>query len=185
MWAWARRVAAGTLIVTSTIVSMEPERRRAALPFAVLGVVFVVIGGLVAAATAPVASEHGSWAAAYLVLVAGVSQAGLGVGQAMLARRVPSRRVLNVELVAWNVGNAAVIAGTLLETTALVDVGGVVLLVTLALMIRAVRGGGAATAAEAGAVRPAGWMLLTFRILVLVLLVTIPIGLVLAWIGPT
>ncbi|HEY9474429.1 MAG TPA: hypothetical protein VIS06_11330 [Mycobacteriales bacterium] len=164
---------------------MEPERRRAALPFAVLGVVFVVIGGLVAAATAPVASEHGSWAAAYLVLVAGVSQAGLGVGQAMLARRVPSRRVLNVELVTWNVGNAAVIAGTLLETTSLVDVGGVVLLVTLALMIRAVRGGGAATAAEAGAVRPAGWMLLTFRILVLVLLVTIPIGLVLARIGPT
>lgn len=172
---------------------MEPERRRAALPFAVLGVVFVVIGGLVSAATAPVASEHGSWAAAYLVLVAGVSQAGLGVGQAMLARRVPSRRVLNVELVTWNVGNAAVIAGTLLETTALVDVGGVVLLVTLALMIRAVRGagGGAVPVAEAevgagvGAVRPAGWMLLTFRILVLVLLVTIPIGLVLARIGPT
>ena len=133
------------------------------------------------------ASEHGSWAAAYLVLVAGVSQAGLGVGQAMLARRVPSRRVLNVELVTWNVGNAAVIAGTLLETTALVDVGGLVLLVTLVLMIRAVRGagGGTATAAEAGAVRPAGWMLLTFRILVLVLLVTIPIGLVLARIGPT
>ena len=164
---------------------MEPERRRAALPFAVLGVVFVVIGGLVAAATAPVASEHGSWAAAYLVLVAGVSQAGLGVGQAMLARRVPSRRVLNVELVAWNVGNAAVIAGTLLEATTLVDVGGLVLLVTLVLMIRAVRGAGAGADTTTGTARLGGWPLHTFRILVLVLLVTIPIGLVLARIGPT
>lgn len=153
---------------------MDAERRRTAQPFAVLGMIFVIVGGLVAAATAPVASEHGSWAAAYLVLVAGVSQLGLGVGQAVLARRVPSRRVLGVELATWNVGNAAVVAGTLLGVTALVDAGGALLVVTLALAIQAVR----------GAVAPPRWALYGFRVLLLVLLVTIPIGLLLAQIRP-
>ena len=39
-------------------------------PFGIVGVVRVVAGGLVAAATAPAPTEHGGWAAAYLVLVA-------------------------------------------------------------------------------------------------------------------
>ena len=40
------------------------------LPFGIAGVACIVAGGLVAAVTAPAATEHASWAAAYLVLVA-------------------------------------------------------------------------------------------------------------------
>src|SRR5664280_2796146 len=69
-----------------------PARRSAALPFAAVGAACIVAGGLVAAVSAPAPSEHASWAAAYLVLVVGVAQAALGVGQALLALRVPSRR---------------------------------------------------------------------------------------------
>ena len=49
-------------------------------------------------------SEHGSWLAAFLVLVAGVAQIALAVGQAMLAPRPPSSRTLVTELIAWNEG---------------------------------------------------------------------------------
>jgi predicted acyltransferase len=73
----------------------------AALPFATLGVACVVAGGFVAAVTAPAPSEHGSWTTGYLVLVAGVSQVALGVGQALLAPRASSRRIVAMEFSAW------------------------------------------------------------------------------------
>lgn len=167
---------------------MTEDRRLAALPFAVLGVACVIAGGLVAAATAPNPSEHGSWAAAYLVLVAGVAQVGLGVGQAALAVRVPSAASRTAEFAAWNCGNALVIAGTLAGVTALVDLGGALLVAALALLVRGVRGARPTrVAADAPTERAAGgsnqphrWPLFAFRALVLVLLVSIPIGLVLA-----
>lgn len=142
-------------------------------PFAALGTACVVAGGLVAAATAPVPSEHGSWAAAYLVLVAGVAQVGLGGGQALLAPRLPSRRLVAAEFAGWNAGNAAVLAGTLLHLTALVYVGGALLVAALALLVHGVRGAGGRR----------GWPLHAFRLLVVVLLVSIPAGLLLAQTG--
>lgn len=160
------------------------------VPFAVLGGGCVIAGGLVAAATAPAPSVHGAWAAAYLVLVAGVAQIALGAGQALLAPIVPSRRWVLAQIGAWNAGNAAVLAGTLGGVTPLVDVGGTGLVIGLTLLVAAVRG----TAVRGAAVRDVAarlgarwgcWPLYGFRLLVLVLAVSIPIGLILARVGPT
>ena len=52
--------------------------------FVAAGSSCVVVGGLVAAATGPTGFEDGSWVAAYLVLVGGVAQIALGVGQQLV-----------------------------------------------------------------------------------------------------
>ena len=145
-----------------------PARRPAALPFAAVGAACIVAGGLVAAVSAPAPSEHASWAAAYLVLVVGAAQAARGVGQALLALRVPSRRNVAVQFTAWNLGNAAVLTGTLAGITTLVDTGGALLVALL--LLRGVRTGR----------EPRTWLLWAFRLLAAVLLISIPIGLVLA-----
>lgn len=157
---------------------MDADRKFATAPFTALGISCVVAGGLVAAATAPTPSTHGSWAAAYLVLVAGVAQVTLGWGQAALAPHVPARGRVVAQAGTWNLGNAAVLAGTLTGVLPLVDAGGVVLVVSLALLADAVRG-----SALQGA-GPRRWPLYGFRLLVIVLLVSIPTGLVLARVGP-
>ena len=148
---------------------------RQAAPATVVGVVCVVAGGLVAALTAPRPTEHGTWAAAYLVLVAGVSQVGLAVGQSLLAARGLPVRTCRAELVTWNGGNAAVLTGTLVGTTWLLDMGGALLVVTLALVVSAVHG---RPIREGG--RRQVLARRAFQFLVLVLLVSIPIGLWLA-----
>lgn len=145
-------------------------RLSAALPFAAVGSAGVVAGGLVAAITASVPSEHGAWAAAYLVLVVGVTQLALGAGQAVLAPGAVPRRRVALELGGWNAGSAAVLAGTLLGAVWLVDAGGALLVLTLALLILGVRGADR---------RLRGW-LLGYHCLATVMLVSVPIGLVLA-----
>ncbi|MEO6997868.1 MAG: hypothetical protein ABI112_07275 [Terracoccus sp.] len=149
------------------------------LPALVVGAVCIIAGGLVAAVTGPLALTHGSWAAAYLVLVAGVAQIALAAGQAMLALGAPhpaGRRLLLVEFVGWNLGNAAVIAGTLWSATWLVNLGGALLVVALGALLVATRGGPGRVEVARGR-RVA---LLTVRALVALLLVSIPVGLWLA-----
>ena len=150
----------------------EPTARRTGRPSPTdaLGATSVVAGGLVAVVTGPLQLAHGSWAAAYLVLINGVAQVALGNAQAALAPRAPSRHVLATQLAAWNVGGAAVIGGTLVRVPLIVDVGGLLLVIALALMIRTVRGRIAAPS----------WALWTYRLLLVIVLVSIPIGLVLA-----
>lgn len=159
--------------------SPDPDRDRQSGPnrqsgrpglFKVIGTAWIVSGGLVAAVTSPLRLEHGSWAAAYQVLVAGVAQYAFGAAQNALAPVQPSRRTIAVELAAWNVGSAAVIGGTIARMPLIVDGGGLLLVVALALMIRSVRGKGAGPA----------WALWTYRILLVTILVSIPIGLTLA-----
>lgn len=156
------------------VVSSPGVRRRELLPFVRTGVLCVIAGGLVAAVTAPAPTEHGTWVAAYLVLVGGVAQVGLALGQAMFTTRT-STRVIAVQAVGWNVGNAAVIVGTLLGVTALVDLGGAFLVTALVLL-----GRGVSPARARPADSGAKWSLHGYRLLVLILLVSIPIGLVLA-----
>lgn len=150
------------------------DRWQEWVPFTVIGVAYVIAGGLVAAVTAPAPTEHTSWAAAYLVLVGGVAQAGLGLGQAMFTDRIPAP-VVAVQAAGWNLANVAVLAGTLLGVTALVDLGGALLLVTLTLLGRGLR---------PSRMRPANgarrWFLYGYRLLVLILLISVPVGLVLA-----
>ena len=140
---------------------------RAAAPFVVSGAALVVIGGLVSAAAAPTASYHSSWAVAYIVLVAGVAQILLGLGQAVLTggSRTPTMRW--VQLCCWNIGNALVLAGTLLDVPVLLYLGCVALILTLALVLHAI--------AHVRSSR----LLWTVRAVVAVLLVSIPTGIVL------
>lgn len=141
--------------------------------FVLVGVCCVIAGGLVAAVARPLSLAEGSWLAAFLVLVGGVAQGAFGMAQAALAPRPPSRIAFASELVAWNAGCAAVIAGTLLRMSPMVDAGGILLAVTLVLLLRQTRRASAGTVGSR-------WLLIGLRALVVVLLVSIPIGLVLA-----
>lgn len=144
------------------------------LPFVGFGAVCIVAGGMVAAITARNPTESGTWAAAYLVLVAGVAQVALGTGQALLAAKPPPPQVVTAEFIMWNCANAVVLAGTLLGVESLIDAGGGLLVVVLALFAHRVR----------GATGRARWFLSAYRLLVTALLVSIPIGLLLARAGP-
>jgi len=150
------------------------QRQQQLLPFTVIGVLCIIAGGLLAAATAPAPSEHTTWAAAYLVLVGGVAQIGLALGQAMFTARI-STPLLAGQVAGWNLGNAAVLTGTLLGTTALVDLGGALLAVTLGLMARSL---GPARVRPVGSARR--WWLYGYRLLVVIVFVSVPVGLVLA-----
>lgn len=136
-----------------------------------LGATSVVVGGLVAAVTGPLVLSKGSWLAAYLVLVCGVPQYLMG--------RVTAHwgvvRAGWLLLVSWNVGNAAVLAGTLLAVRWLVDAGGMFLLVPLIVVLRALLGrplpGDVVKISELWR-----WLLIVF---LFALVISIPIGLVL------
>lgn len=158
---------------------MFAERRAAIGPFAVLGTGCVIAGGSVAAVTAASPTVHGTWAAAYLVLVAGVAQVALGVGRAVLATEPPTRPRVTAETLGWNLGNAFVLGGVLADLMPMVDVGGALLVAGLALFAHGVRGHGPDGAAWTR------WARHAFRALSLVLLVSIPVGLLLARFGPS
>jgi hypothetical protein len=140
---------------------------RPVLPYLAVGAGCVIAGGLVAAATAHAPSQQASWAAAYLVLVAGVAQIGLAAGRILLSVGRPSPGRTHAELIAWNLGNAAVIAGTLTDRPLVVDLGGALLVGSLGLATLGVRGGHR-------------WLRRLYRALVVILLVSIPVGLLLA-----
>jgi hypothetical protein len=150
------------------------DRRAVFGPFAVAGAVSVFAGGLLAAAiAAPAPTRHGVWAIAYLVLVSGVSQIVLGAGQALLASKPPGAHWVTVTAVAFNVGNAAVVAGVVTERIVVFDVGSLLLAAALVLFLYGVR---------RGARR--GWLLFTYRLLVALLVVSIPIGMFVTTVGP-
>ncbi|WP_437582679.1 hypothetical protein ACSAGD_10475 [Paramicrobacterium sp. CJ85] len=143
--------------------------RRTGVPFLVAGIVSIIIGGVVAAVTSPLSLEHGSWAAAFLVLVSGVALAALGVAQSALVADVGTGRI-GAELATWLVGSLAVLGGTLLSSPLIVDVGGILLLISAVIFIATVRRSpGSSTAAV--------W---TFRIVLLIIVVSIPIGLIMS-----
>jgi hypothetical protein len=149
------------VFMVSTVAIERPANWPAAVPFAAAGAVCVVAGGLVAAATALAPSQLASWTTAYLVLVGGVA-------------RPPGRPGIAAEVTAWNAGNGAVLAGTLLGAGWLADVGGILLAAVLALMIAATR----------GAARRPAWPLHLYRALAALVLVSIPAGLVIAGLRP-
>jgi hypothetical protein len=145
---------------------------RRALPFLVAALVCVVAGGLLAAATAYVTTQKTAWATAYLVLVGGIAQAGLGAALSGLAQR-PSARLAWVVFVLFNAGNVGVLTGQLTGLVAMTLIGGAVLVAALVVVIVATRRG-----------VPAHPVLVWgFRALVVVLAVSIPTGLLLALFG--
>jgi hypothetical protein len=151
-----------------------PAAQQPALVTAVaIGGVCIVAGGLVAAISAPAPSEQASWAAGYLVLVAGVAQVGLALGWATLDGR-DSRRATRAYPILWNSGNALVLAGTLAGLTVLTDLGGALLLAALIVLLP----GLGSPRSRATARRR--WLVRAYRGLVLILLISVPVGLVLA-----
>lgn len=145
---------------------------RRALPFFVAALVCVIAGGLLAAATAYVTTQKTAWATAYLVLVGGVAQAVLGAAMGWLAQhaRMP---LAWAAFVLFTLGNIGVLAGQLSGLLPLTFAGGALLVIALALVIAATRRGA-----------PAHPVLLwAFRIVAVILAVSIPTGLVLAAVG--
>jgi hypothetical protein len=141
-------------------------------PFVVVGAASIVAGGITAAVTRPTGFELGSWTAAYLVLVAGVAQVALGIGQACLARDVPGRADVTLELIAWNASVVATIVGTLVGAPLVTTLGGVALVVALLRFLAAVRTPGPASNTART----------LYRCLLTIVLVSAPVGLALAWI---
>lgn len=148
------------------------RRWRPGLPLLVAGGVSIVAGGLAAAVTGPTGWEHGSWVAAFLVLVAGVAQVGLAAGQAELAAAPAAGSTAAGRCAAWNAGCLLVIAGTLLSAPVAVAVGSVALLAVLAMSAVAVR---------APARRPR--LATAYRALLVGLGISVGIGVALAFAG--
>ena len=143
---------------------------------AAVGTGCVVLGGLVAAATGPLRLAEESWLAAYLVLVGGVSQYAIGRVPTLVAAAPTPGRWGWAQIVCWNLGNVAVVTGTLIATPALVDVGAAFLaagLVIAWLVVRRID----VTKARSRAVRVG---CRAYRGLLLLLLASLPIGVLLA-----
>ena len=144
---------------------VEQVERVARIGFAI-GAALVVVGGLVAAVTSPLALAKGSWLAAYLVLVCGVAQCVLAREGGSKATDAAAGR-LRLSLVGWNAGNALVIIGVLTAMPIVVDVGGIVQLAVLIATLAATRH------------HVASARLVLVRIALVLLIVSIPVGLIL------
>lgn len=119
----------------------DRQRSMLAAPFAWLGLGVIVAGGVLAAAIAHRPSEPLVWLVAYLVLVVGVAQGVFGVGQAWLSEPPPGLRLVWLEWVLFNVGNAGVITGTLSGRFTLVAGGTALFAMALAMFVYGVRRG--------------------------------------------
>jgi TRAP-type C4-dicarboxylate transport system permease small subunit len=150
-----------------------PERARQVLT--VVGSCCVVLGGLVAAITGPFELAHGSWLAAYLVLVGGVTQYAMGRARVWWPDAMQPRSWGWTQVGSWNAGNALVIGGTLGGEPVVVDLGSVLLIAAVGIALHAAR-----PAARAGASPTSPLVGLAYRTLMLVLAVSIPVGMVLS-----
>lgn len=152
--------------------SNTDQRLRAAWPFCAIGVASIVTGGLVASLTRPLDLESGPWISAYLVLVSGVAQIGLGAGQAALAPHPPSSRVVSIEIVAWNASTATILLGTVIGWPVLTSAGALALLLAVGSFVRQVPGA------------PTGrrWSATAHWALGALVALSAPVGVMLAWI---
>jgi hypothetical protein len=118
----------------------KTARWRAAKPFVALGVAAIVAGGLVAAVVARHPAEHPVWMSAYLVLIVGIAQIVFGAGQAWLSERPPSIGWIISEWIVFNLGNAGVVAGTLLGSFRMVVAGTLLFVAGIAAFLLGTRG---------------------------------------------
>ena len=135
----------------------------------VVGIAAVIAGGLIAAVTEPFGLTDGSWAAAYLVLVWGISQVAIGAAQQLIAV-VPSPTLAWAVFALWNLGNVGVLVGTLVALPTVVVAGSVLLLIALVGAFVAVRGAHR---------RIWAWL---YRALIVVLFVSVFVGIALSFV---
>lgn len=155
----------------TAVVGRLVARWPAARAFVLVGCGSIVAGGLIAAVSRPTGLEQGSWLAAYLVLVGGVAQIGLGGGQAWMAASPPGPSVLRSEVAAWNLALVATIVGSLASMPVLSTLGSASTIVALVLFLLGVRRGSTLR----------WWPLVVYRCVIVVVLLSTPIGLALAW----
>lgn len=143
------------------------------VPFAIVGTLAILAGGSIAAAARPAGWDQGSWAAAYLVLPAGLGTWVGGLALGFLPDRRAGTAAPEVRapwfLTAWVLGNTGVLVGNLLDLPLVLGLGALVLLGVLiasALVLRSVGSSGP-------------W-LRAYLIGVVVLVVSVPIGLLLS-----
>ena len=148
------------------------QRWLAIRAFSWIGAICIVAGGLVAAVTLPTGFAMGSWLAAFLVLVGGVAQLGLGIGQGWIATSLPEPDLVRSELTTWNLGAALTIAGSLTKSPVLTTVGSLSVAAALLLFLRGV----SVSPPELQRQR------LAYRLLVWFVLLSTPVGIALAWI---
>lgn len=117
----------------SLALSFEKKRVSTILPFAVIAGLAIILGGVLSAVVALHPTRHPVWASAYLVLVVGVAQFLLAFGQSQLAAKPTNVVLITIEWIVWNFGNAIVIYGTFVYSTALVIVGSILMAISLAL----------------------------------------------------
>lgn len=153
------------------------DRFAPAAFLATVGMCCIVLGGLVAAVTSPLDLAHGSWVAAYLVLVGGVAQYLMGRARP-LRQEEAQRRWAWTQFGVWNLGNAGVIIGTLAGQTLPVAVGSVALFVGLAIALHAARP--SALPSHGPVSGPfTSW---AYRALLVALAISIPVGVALSYI---
>lgn len=139
--------------------------------FELIGFVTIAAGGLLAAFSARRPSRLVLWATAYLVLVAGLAQAGLAYGWSQL---LPDSAMLpRIAMVIFDLGNAMVIAGTIKRyrkqnTGHTVQFGGLFLLAAMIMLLLAQN------------YASFSWTLVWYLAIIAVILIGMPIGLVLS-----
>jgi hypothetical protein len=146
------------------------QRWRSSAPLLAAGGAAIIVGGLAAAVTGPTDWVHGSWVAAFLVLVGGVAQIGIAIAQVHLARAAPTEGFIAGESVLWNSSCLMIVTGTLLSAPVVVTIGSGLMVAALAMSMIAVR-----------ASHGSRLLVTSYRSLVVVLLTSIPIGTALAW----
>ncbi|MDQ3138993.1 MAG: hypothetical protein M3Q93_15580 [Gemmatimonadota bacterium] len=119
------------------------SRPQALLAFQWFGSAFVLAAATAAIVNAASPFARGWWLVAFLVLVGGVSQVLLGVGQFRLAARAsvdpgPSA-LLWAQVALWNAGTLAVAAADMAVAPAGVAAGSVVLMAALCLFLVSAR----------------------------------------------
>jgi hypothetical protein len=139
--------------------------------FSALSVAAIVSGALISAFSAREPTWSTAWVSAYLVLVVGIIQLGLITAWHKLGQ--PETAAVLVAMLAYNLGNAGVITGTLYKTRSrsyrgLVKLGGLFIAMAIALLLFAVRDS------------HFSWILIEFVGLLVIILISAPIGLVLS-----
>lgn len=114
-------------------------RLRDVAPYLWTSLFWILVGGLLSAATANTPTRVIMWMSAYLTLVGGVVHAALFVGQAHLARILPSPRLSAIQSIVFHLGSAAVIGGVLTRAQWLTNVGTLVFDLSLLMFFMAVQ----------------------------------------------
>lgn len=158
---------------------MSGQKSSLSGPIPVAATILIIAGGLISAINSFAPFDHGSWLAAYLVLVGGVAQGALAYGRVAIGAK-PLSRAANLRLlVLWNFGSLVVPLGVLAEIGLAIGLGSVALLAALGIYSRGV-GVTGATAAASGTVRLSHLGPVLYLVFVIALAISVLIGLLLA-----